>query len=31
MVEKTIRKRIWEYALALQAPKAEKVSEQHGH
>ena len=26
MVEKTIRKRIWEYALALKALKAEKVS-----
>ena len=26
MVEKTIQKRIWEYALALQAIKAEKVS-----
>ena len=26
MVEKTIRKRIWDYALAIQALKAEKVS-----
>jgi hypothetical protein len=28
---KTIHKRIWEYALAIQALKAEKVSEKHGH